>query len=347
MRRSRLPAEVGCEHDDAITIPGPDGAAARIDEVETVAAEPIEVRWRRDGPGRDRLVDRPDDDRAGVFYPAGADSAEERLHYYASTFPVVEVDATYYALPAPRTAELWVDRTPPDFTFDIKAHALMTGQGTETKRLPKVIRDELPDDLRAKPRIYAKDLPAELRTPSGRCSATGSLRSRPRPARFDPAPVSDVGLPVVGEPGAIEDAVERLDGWRARSSSATGRGSTRRTPSGRCASSPTASIAVRHGRRAAGFQEQRAAASPRSPRRTSPSSGSTAATPTTWEAKGITPAERFRYLYSRDELVGVGPADPRGRDRGARDPVLMNNCYANYGTTNAREIAHLLDDLDA
>ena len=38
----------------------------------------------------------------------------------------------------------------------------------------------------------------------------------------------------------------------------------------------------------------------------------------TWEAKGITPAERFRYLYSREELSGVGPADPPRRERGAR-----------------------------
>ena len=35
------------------------------------------------------------------------------------------------------------------------------------------------------------------------------------------------------------------------------------------------------------------------------------------------------------------------RPREAREThVLMNNCYANYGTTNAREIAHLLEDLD-
>jgi hypothetical protein len=26
--------------------------------------------------------------------------------------------------------------------------------------------------------------------------------------------------------------------------------------------------------------------------------------------------------------------------------VLMNNCYANYGATNAREIARLLADLE-
>jgi uncharacterized protein YecE (DUF72 family) len=26
--------------------------------------------------------------------------------------------------------------------------------------------------------------------------------------------------------------------------------------------------------------------------------------------------------------------------------LMFNNCYANYGTTNAREIADLLNDLD-
>src|SRR5439155_1689546 len=67
----------------------------------------------------------------GVFYPRGADSAEERLRFYASKFSVVEVDSTYYALPNKRTAESWVERTPKGFVFDIKAHALMTGQPTE------------------------------------------------------------------------------------------------------------------------------------------------------------------------------------------------------------------------
>ena len=151
---------------------------------------------------------------AGVFYPVGADSAEERLQYYASTFPVVEVDATYYALPAERTAQLWVDRTPPDFTFDIKAHALMTGQGTETKRLPKAIREELPDELKAKTRIYAKDLPAELHDEVWSMFRDGL------------APLAERGqlgsillqypkwvFPSSENRAQIEDAVERLEGW--------------------------------------------------------------------------------------------------------------------------------------
>src|SRR4051812_35740125 len=63
----------------------------------------------------------------GVFYPDGVHSPESRLRYYASRFPLVEVDSSYYALPTRRNAELWVERTPADFIFDVKAYALMTG----------------------------------------------------------------------------------------------------------------------------------------------------------------------------------------------------------------------------
>src|SRR4029078_8749304 len=67
----------------------------------------------------------------------------------------------------------------------------------------------------------------------------------------------------------------------------------------------------------------------------------------TWEAKNITPAERFRYLYSRDELSEWGPPVREGSGQAKETHLMFNNCYANYGTTNAREIAALLADLDA
>ena len=55
----------------------------------------------------------------GVFYPQNVSTPEARLRFYASRFSVVEVDSTYYALPARRMAELWIDRTPDDFLFDV------------------------------------------------------------------------------------------------------------------------------------------------------------------------------------------------------------------------------------
>jgi len=98
----------------------------------------------------------------GVFYPEGVTSAEERLRYYSSIFTLVEVDSSYYSLPSPRNSALWVERTPPGFLFDMKAHALMTGQPTEVNRLPHAIQDALTTDLAEKDRIYGKDLPAKL-----------------------------------------------------------------------------------------------------------------------------------------------------------------------------------------
>jgi uncharacterized protein YecE (DUF72 family) len=65
----------------------------------------------------------------------------------------------------------------------------------------------------------------------------------------------------------------------------------------------------------------------------------------TWEAKGITPAERFRYLYDREELAEWAPRIADAASRTKETHVLMNNCYANYGAVNAREIAKLLEDL--
>jgi uncharacterized protein YecE (DUF72 family) len=61
------------------------------------------------------------------FYPPKVNTPEERLRYYASQFPLVEVDSSYYAMPKPEVAQLWAERTPPDFTFNIKAFRLFTG----------------------------------------------------------------------------------------------------------------------------------------------------------------------------------------------------------------------------
>jgi uncharacterized protein YecE (DUF72 family) len=75
---------------------------------------------------------------SGRFYPDWARSAEARLQYYASQFPVVEVDSTYYALPNERTSGLWVNRTGDSFLFDIKAFRLFTQHPTPLNSLPKV-----------------------------------------------------------------------------------------------------------------------------------------------------------------------------------------------------------------
>jgi uncharacterized protein YecE (DUF72 family) len=50
---------------------------------------------------------------ASGWYPPEADTPEKRLRYYARQFALVEVDATYYALPAEQTAAAWARRRRP------------------------------------------------------------------------------------------------------------------------------------------------------------------------------------------------------------------------------------------
>jgi uncharacterized protein YecE (DUF72 family) len=325
--------------------PGTAAAGERASALADAAAQPIASPsggWIRVGTASwtDPTMTAP-----GVFYPRDADTAEERLAFYARNFPLVEVDATYYALPSARTSELWVRRTPPDFTFDVKAHALMTGQPTETRRLPKSIRDALPADLAARSRIYARDLPAELRDEAWRLfkegieplRASGQLGSvllqYPRWV-FPSSESRDAILEARERLGAMPCAVEfRHGSWfNEKNAERTLRflsdhaiplvmvdgpqGLPSSLPAVAAATSPDLAIVRFHGRRAE-----------------------------TWEAQGIPTVERFRYLYEREELAAWVP---RIRDAamGAREThVLMNNCFANYGTTNAREIAALLADI--
>ena len=61
----------------------------------------------------------------------------------ASQFNLVEVDTSYYAIPAVTTAQHWAERTPPGFVFNVKAFSLFTGQWTSTDVLPKDIKEAL------------------------------------------------------------------------------------------------------------------------------------------------------------------------------------------------------------
>jgi uncharacterized protein YecE (DUF72 family) len=67
----------------------------------------------------------------------------------------------------------------------------------------------------------------------------------------------------------------------------------------------------------------------------------------TWEAQGVQTVERFRYLYDHDELSDWGPRVRELASRAEETHVLFNNCYANYGATNALELAQVLLDLQA
>jgi uncharacterized protein YecE (DUF72 family) len=277
------------------------------------------------------------------FYPPDAKKPEERLRFYSQHFPLVEVDATFYALPSERNAGLWAARTPDEFVFNVKAFGLMTQHAVAVKSLPEPIRAMLPEDVASKARVYARDLPedalnavwdmfsAALR-PLAEAGKLGAIlyqfprwfvasrqnvqhlrelaeRSPARPAiEFRGAGWMKEGkqertLDLLREIGATYVVVDEPQGF-----------STSVPPVVACTSPDLAMIRF-HGHNAEN-----------------------------WEKRGISAAERFRYLYNEDELrEWVGPARELAGEA-QQLHVLMNNCYADYGVRNAAQFADLLED---
>jgi uncharacterized protein YecE (DUF72 family) len=83
------------------------------------------------------------------FYPPGTPSGE-RLAYYAQQFDTVEVDSTYYRLPAEQMVERWAERTPEDFVMHVKAFGVMTRHPVKLEQLPPDLRDDAPADERGR-----------------------------------------------------------------------------------------------------------------------------------------------------------------------------------------------------
>ena len=65
------------------------------------------------------------DDWIGVVYPEDL-PRWKWLPFYASQFDTVELNVTYYRLPSIKIAKGWVDRTPDNFRFSVKAHRSLT-----------------------------------------------------------------------------------------------------------------------------------------------------------------------------------------------------------------------------
>jgi uncharacterized protein YecE (DUF72 family) len=272
------------------------------------------------------------------FYPPDAKSPADRLRFYADQFPLVEVDSTYYALPSERNASLWIERTPPHFVFNIKAFALLTHHPARARGLPAAIREQLRTD---KPSFYRKDLPPDAlaRVEDMFVSSLGPLDSAGRlgavlfqfPRWFVPSRENRDYLRALADSFPYRIAVEfRGGGWmkdeRAERTLALlselgmtyvvvdePQGFNSSVPPIVAATSTELAMIRFHGHNAE-----------------------------TWEKRGITAAERFRYLYSEEELEKwVQPANElAGKSKQLH--ILMNNCYEDYGVRNAAQIADLI-----
>jgi uncharacterized protein YecE (DUF72 family) len=75
------------------------------------------------------------------WYPKGLPS-KERLPFYAERFQAVELNSSFYAIPADSTVEGWTKVTPEGFRFDVKLHRLLSHHAAQLKELPADLRDE-------------------------------------------------------------------------------------------------------------------------------------------------------------------------------------------------------------
>jgi len=283
--------------------------------------------------------------KAETFYPPGATSAEDRLRFYASQFPIVEVDATYYALPREEQAGLWVDRTPEDFVFNIKAYSLLTQHPTRAKTIPKDLRDAILPEHQDKQRVYSNHLAPEAVEEIWRRFVDALL------------PLDSAGklgaillqfpewvVPSRANREYLVQAKEKLAGYQVcvefRNRSWLGtEEDQRRTlallrehelslvcldmPQGFRSSipplaevtNPKLAVVRFHGR-----------------------------DPEAWTKKTVT--ERFRYRYRVDELREWVPRIEQLAERADQVHALMNNCYSDHAVVGARQLSALLHGQD-
>jgi uncharacterized protein YecE (DUF72 family) len=276
-----------------------------------------------------------------TFYPRRLMRAEDRLRFYARHFPVVEVDSSFYALPAARNAVAWAERTPADFTFGVKAFAAMTQHPFVPARLPPDLRAALGAQARAA-RLYARDLPPAVDAEIWRQFAAGV------------APLAEAGklgyvllqfpkwFPYARASLAyLERAIERLPGhrlaiefrepsWLAADRAETTLAFLRARglvyvavdePQGTPASVPPLAAATSDALAVIRFHGRNAAA---------------------WNRPGVGVEEKFSYLYGGDELHAWVPKIRELAARARAVHVLMNNCGRHYAVQGAKDLARLL-----
>lgn len=280
------------------------------------------------------------------WYPPGATDATARLRHYASRFEVVEADAPYYAIPSPAVAAAWVSRTPPTFTFDVKAHALLTGHRTDPVRLPGAVRNLLPGDALRRTTVGPADVPPEAMSATRGAfnDFLAPLREARRlgtvlfqyPSRFVPGAQADATLDAIrrdfpdlpvavefrnaawGAPKALREATARLrDLGMAFVAVDAPRGTRTAMPPVDAVTHPRVAILRLHGRNLAA-----------------------------WDARHESAATRFAYRYSDEELAReVLPRVVSLSGHASEVHVIFNNCQGDDGVRNAATLADLVASL--
>jgi uncharacterized protein YecE (DUF72 family) len=276
----------------------------------------------------------------GRFYPKECKSAEARLRHYATQFPIVEVDSSYYGMPTPSNAQLWAERTPEDFVFNVKAFRLFTGHQTSPIVLHKDIQQALGPGIPKT--LYYKDVPAEIRSelwrrfsealePLRQAGKLGAVHFQFAPwllrNREGHAHVQECVDRMEGYLLAVEFRNKTwFDGANAASTVAFERelgvvhtvvdgpqGFSNSVPAVWEVTHPELALVRLHGRN----QE-------------------------TWNHKGPASSSRFNYWYSGEELAALKPEILKASRKARRVHVLFNTNYEDQGQVNARLMMQVL-----
>ena len=281
--------------------------------------------------------------KEGTFYPPEAKSAEERLRFYASQFPIVEVDSSYYFPPSERNSALWIERTPKGFTFNVKAYSLLTRHPTKVDSLYREVKEALPEELASKRNVYAERMPPELLDevwqrfasalmPLHSAGKLGSVLFQFPQYFVISRKAKDY---IIGCKERLPDfriAVEfRHKSWmeeRNQEETATFLAEHDLPlvcvdmPQGFVSSLPPVAVATSKSLAVVRFHGRNHEA---------------------WEKKTKTAAERFDYDYSKRELQTWVPKIESLAEEARETHVVMNNCYRDYAVNNARQLASLLE----
>jgi len=249
------------------------------------------------------------------FYPKGL-RANQQISYYAQHFPIVEINSTYYRMMPKRNFELWAQRTPDGFLFDVKPFKQITWHDRRNppdddvtaafRESLQPLRDagklgavhfQFPPWFRhaVKTTDYIKRLGEQFA--EDRISVEFRHRSwleGPHvPALLDTLRDEGISLPVVDEPQVGSGSV----------------------PTVLAVTNPDLVIVRFHGR-----NEKM------------------------WYARVKTTAERFNYLYSEKELAEWVPKVGQLASSAGEIHILFNNNAEDYAVQNGHQLQLMLRD---
>jgi len=262
-------------------------------------------------------------DWMGVVYPPHLPPARWLAHY-ASLFPVVEIDATFYRIPEPATVAGWLERveSAASFTFAAKLN-----QDATHDHLPAGRLDEARDVVREFVETVIEPIERAGRFEAVLVQLPPSFSRVERAGRRDAldglCDVLDVLEPKrrrvavefrhpswfehMGEE-ALSDVTDALTGRNVALVRVDGLGSsftrTRTTPW---------SYYRLHGRRTQVPPSER-----------------------------DLPHARYHYLYSKEEIASLAEAIRQGNAKDERTTVIFNNHYRGQGARNAADLTEAL-----